>query len=76
MNLLVAFFYPFKGVRGGTIHTFNFKENSRGSRKAVTCILNVMPGSTGASYGIPVTHFQTKRECSFYHGFIFKSYLK
>ena len=38
MNLLVAFFYPFKGVRGGTAHVFNFKETCRNSRMAMTCV--------------------------------------
>ena len=71
MNLLVAFFYPFKGVRGGTAQIFNFKETSRNSRMAMTCILNGIPGSTGAIDGILVPRFQIRWECNFYHRFIF-----
>lgn len=75
MNLLVAFFYPFKGVRGGT-HIFNFKKSIRSSRKAMTCISIVVPGCIGAIWRIPVIHVQTRGDCSCYHRFSFKSKLK
>lgn len=59
MNLLVAFFYPFKGVRGGT-RIFNFKATVRSSRTVMTCILNVIPGSVGAILWGPPYPFSDK----------------
>jgi hypothetical protein len=59
MNLLVAFFYPFKGVRGG-IHIFNFKETTRHKMKALTYIINTIPGIVGAIFRILTVHFQMR----------------
>lgn len=46
MNLLVAFFYPFRGVRGGILAVM--------SGKAGACIFTGTPGRMGTNVGFPL----------------------
>lgn len=50
MNLLVAFFYPFRGVRGGTCLRAHGDPGKRGG-EAATCAPALTPGSTQTTDG-------------------------
>lgn len=75
MNLLVAFFYPFKGVRGGTSLRVQGRLPEAAEQLCPAPSLG-SPGTINAMCGVPVTPFRQDEIVAFATSLVVKSDFK